>query len=111
MVLFPNGDITIYNLNKKTQEYSRLNFDNVNVNSKRNAGMNDKGGANGVNIFYTTTVIAPRGNYKIDVNDKVVKGHIELDITKITDLKDYEVMTVVGTQESDFFDTICIECK
>ncbi|CAI3200571.1 hypothetical protein CNEO2_2050003 [Clostridium neonatale] len=33
-----------------------------------------------------------------------------MDITRLSDLKDYEVVTVIGTQESDLFNSISIEC-
>lgn len=106
-VLIKNADITIYHLDAKTQTYSRTNIDGVNWNSKRNATVTDKG----VNIFYTTMVIADKGSYEVAMSDKVVKGNISLDITRLTDLKGYEVLTVVGVQENNILRTINIECK
>ncbi|MGG7149679.1 DUF6751 family protein [Clostridium neonatale] len=106
-VLIKNADITIYHLDTKTQEYSRLNIDDVNWNSKRNSTVSDKG----VNIAYTTMIVAPIGDYKVANGDKVVKGSINLDITRLTDLKAYEVLTVVGIQENNILNTINIECK
>ena len=106
-VLFPNSDITIYHFNKTTQNYTRYNIRNVNMNSKRNSTVSD----NGVNIFYTTMIVAPQGDYKATTGDKVIKGNITLDINKISDLKDYEALTVVGIQSNNIFNTVNIECK
>lgn len=106
-VLFPNSDITIYHFDKTTQKYTRYNIQDVNMNSKRNSTVSD----NGVNIFYTTMIVAPIGNYKATTGDKVIKGNITLDISKITDLKGYEVLTVVGVQDNNLFNTVNIECK
>ena len=106
-VLFPNSDITIYHFNKTTQKYTRYNIKDVNMNSKRNSTVSD----NGVNIFYTTMIVAPIGDYKATTGDKVIKGNITLDISKITDLKGYEVLTVVGIQPNNIFETVNIECK
>lgn len=106
-VLIKNADITVYKLDSKTQVYSRININDVNWNSKRNATVTDKG----VNVFYTTNIIADIGDYKITTGDKVVKGSINLDITRLTDLKDYILLTVVGVQENNILNTINIECK
>lgn len=106
-VLIKNADITIYNFNSKTQIYTRYNIDGVNLNSKRSATVTDKG----VNISYTTMIVADKGDYKINTGDKVVIGNISLDITRLTDLKDYEVLTVVGAQDNNIFKTLNIECK
>ena len=107
MVLFPNADVTIYHLDSKTQKYSRNNLENVNWSGKRNATVSDKG----VNVAYTVIVSAELGDYTVHTGDKVVKGNITLDITKLSDLKAYEVITVIGTQESDIFHSLTIECK
>ena len=106
-VLFPNSDITIYHFDKTTQKYTRYNIQNVNMNSKRNSTVSDKG----VNIAYTTIIVVPQGDYKLTTGDKVIKGNITLDISKITDLKGYEVFTVVGVQPNNIFETVNIECK
>lgn len=107
MVLFPNADVTIYHLDKKTQTYSRINLENVNWRGKRNATVSDKG----VNVAYTVIISAEIGDYTVYTGDKVIKGNITLDITKLSDLNAYEVVTVVGTQESDIFHSLNIECK
>ncbi|MDB2150532.1 DUF6751 family protein [Clostridium butyricum] len=107
MVLFPNADVTIYHLDKKTQTYSRINLENVNWSGKRNATVSDKG----VNVAYTVIISAEIGDYTVYTGDKVIKGNITLDITKLSDLNAYEVVTVVGTQESDIFHSLNIECK
>ena len=107
MVLFPNADVTIYHLDNKTQKYTRINLENVNWNGKRNSTVTDKG----VNIAYTTIITAEIGDYEIHTGDKVIKGNITLDITRLSDLNAYEVITVVGTQESDIFHSLTIECK
>ena len=106
MVLFPNCDITIYHLDKKTQTYNIINIENVNWSGKRTATVNDKG----INVAYTSIISAEKGDYEINTGDKIIKGSIELDITRLSDLKDYEVVTVIGTQESDLFNSISIEC-
>ena len=106
-VLFPNSDITLYHFDKITQKYIRYNIQNVNINSKRNSTVSDKG----VNIAYTTIIVVPQGDYKLNTGDKIVKGNITLDITKVTDLKAYEVLTVIGIQENNIFNTVNIECK
>lgn len=107
MVLFPNADITIYHLDKKTQTYSRINLENVNWSGKRTATVNDKG----INVAYTVIISAEIGDYEIHTGDKVIKGNITLDITRLSDLNAYEVVTVIGTQESDIFHSLSIECK
>ena len=56
-------------------------------------------------------IVAPIGDYKATTGDKVIKGNITLDISKITDLKGYEVLTVVGVQDNNLFNTVNIECK
>ena len=107
MVLFPNCDVTIYHLDKKTQTYSRINIENVNWSGKRNSTVSDKG----VNIAYTVMVTAEIGDYKVCMGDKVVRSNITLDITRLSELSEYEPVTVIGTQESDLFHSLTIECK
>lgn len=107
MVLFPNADITLYHFDKATQTYTRYNIYNVNCNSKRNATVSDKG----VNIAYTTMIVAPIESYEVSTGDKIVFGSITLDITKSTELKAYEPVTVVGIQKNNIFNTLNIECK
>ena len=106
-VLFPNADITLYHFDKISQKYTRYNIKNVNVNSKRNSTVSDKG----VNVAYTTMIVAPNSSYTLVTGDKIVKGNITLDINKIADLKAYEVLTVVGIQSNNIFNTVNIECK
>ena len=64
-----------------------------------------------VNVAYTTMIVAPNGSYTLVTGDKIVKGNITLDINKISDLKAYEVLTVVGIQSNNIFNTVNIECK
>lgn len=106
MVLFQNADMTIYHLNKD-QTYTRINIDNVNWNSKRTATVSDKG----INIAYTTMITADMGDNNVTTGDKIVKGNISLDITRLSDLKAYDVVTVVGVQYNDIFGSYSIECK
>ena len=106
-VLLPNADITLYHFDKISQKYTRYNIKNVNLNSKRNSTVSDKG----VNVAYTTMIVAPNSSYTLVTGDKIVKGNITLDINKIADLKDYEVLTVVGIQSNNIFNTVNIECK
>lgn len=109
-VLIKNADITIYHHyydENKLDAYKRINIDGVNLNSKRNVTVSDKG----VNIYYTTMIVADNGDYEIDTEDLIVKGNITLDITKATDLKGYTVLKVVGLQENSLLETINIECK
>lgn len=105
MVLFQNADITVYRLNKD-QTYTRINIKDVNWNSKRNAGVDGKG----VNVYYTTMIVVP-GEYELTTGDKVIKGTLDIDISRLSDLKEYEVVTVVGVQYNDIFDSYSIECK
>lgn len=110
MILFPNTDVTIYRhcLNEnKLDSYERINIDAVNWNCKRNSTVSDKG----VNIAYTTMIIAPGVIHKFTTGDRVVKGHIELDIAKIAELSSYNPVTIVGIQENKLFNTTAIECK
>ncbi|NFH81726.1 hypothetical protein FDA09_16560 [Clostridium botulinum] len=107
MVLFPNSDVTIYHLDKKTQKYSRINLFNVNWSGKRNSTVSDKG----VNVAYTTIISAEIGGYEVHTGDKIIRGNITLDITRLSDLSAYEVVTVIGTQECDIFHSLSIECK
>ena len=106
MVLFVNADITVYHLDKKTQTYNRINIKNVNWSGKRNAGVDGKG----VNVYYTTMIVIPSG-YNVTTGDKIVKGTLDIDISRLTDLKEYEPVTVVGVQYNDIFDSYSIECK
>lgn len=109
-VMLKNADITIYHHyldENKLDAYVRINIDGVNWNSKRNATVSDKG----VNVSYTTMIVAPIGDYEVNTGDKVVKGNLSLDITRLTDLKAYTVITVVGVQENNIIQTINIECK
>ena len=106
-VLIKNADITLYHFNPKTQKYTRFNINGVNWNSKRNATVTDKG----VNVAYTTKIIADKGEYTVSTGDKVVKGNIALDILKASDLGVYNPITVIGIQENNIFKTLTIECK
>lgn len=106
-VLIKNADITVYHLDKKTQTYSRININNVNWNGKRTATVSDKG----VNVVYTTYIVADKCNYIINTGDKVIKGNIKLDITRLSDLNAYNPVTVIGIQENNIMQTINIECK
>ena len=36
---------------------------------------------------------------------------LDIDISRLSDLKEYEVVTVVGVQYNDIFDSYSIECK
>lgn len=109
-VMLKNADITIYHHyldENKLDAYERININGVNWNSKRNATVSDKG----VNVSYTTMIVAPIGDYEVSTGDKVVKGNLSLDIIRLTDLKAYTVITVVGVQENNIMQTINIECK
>lgn len=109
-VLIKNADITVYHhyLNEdKLDAYKRININGVNLNSKRNATVSDKG----VSIAYTTMIVVDKGDYEVATGDKVVKGNISLDITRLSDLKGCTVFTVVGVQENNIMQTINIECK
>jgi len=109
-VLVRNADITVYHHyynENKLDAYKRININNINWNSKRNVTVGDKG----VNIFYTTMIVADKGDYEIDTEDLVVKGNLTLDIKKATDLKGYRYLKIVGLQENNLLGTINIECK
>ena len=84
-----------------------MRYGNFQWNSKRTATVSDKG----INIAYTTMIVADMGDNKVTTGDKIVKGNITLDITRLSDLKAYEVVTVVGVQYNDIFGSYSIECK
>lgn len=105
-VLFPNGNITVYQYDKEALKYNRLNIPNVNINNKRNASVS----GNGINVIYTTTIVIPN-YYQVNTRDIVINGNLTLDITKADELKGYEVLTVVGKQYNNIFKTITLECK
>ena len=107
MVLFPNANITIFHLDKKTQTYSRININNVNWSSKRNATVSDKG----LNIIYSVVISAEMGDYTLAIGDKVVKGEILQDIKRISELDALKPVMIVGLQESELLHSISIECK
>ena len=105
-MMLSNGDITIYHLGDDKKTYIRTNIDGVNINSKRNATVTDKG----VNVGYTTMIIA-KDLYDICCQDKVILSHIEDDIKVFSDLNKYKPLTIVGLQKNNLFNTINIECK
>lgn len=109
-VLIKNADITIYKHyldENRLDAYQRINIDDVNWKSKRNYTVVDKG----INVFYTTMIVAPNSNYNFTTGDKVVKGHIEVDIKRLKELDLYNPITIIGLQENDLLNTINIECK
>ena len=109
-VLIKNSNITIYRhyYDKNMLDcYERINIDGVNLQSKRNATVSDKG----VNVAYTTMIVVDGINHKFTTGDKVVLDHIEVDITKINDLKNYNPITIIGIQSNKIFNSTTIECR
>lgn len=110
-VLIKNTDITVYRHyydNNGLDKYERINYDGVNLQSKRNATVTDKG----VNVAYTTVIVIDGINHQFSTGDKVITGHIEADITKLSDLKQYNPpITIIGIKPNKMFNSTTIECK
>ena len=109
-VLIKNANITVYRHyydNNMLDCYERINLDGVNVNSKRNATVTDKG----VNVAYTTMIVVDGINHKFTTGDKVVLDHIEVDISKLRELNTYNPVTILGVQPNRFLNSTTIECK
>lgn len=109
-VLIKNANITVYRHyydNNMLDCYERINLDGVNLNSKRNATVTDKG----INVAYTTVIVIDGVNHTFTTGDKVVNGHIEVDINKLSDLKAYNPITIIGIQPNTIFNSTTIECK
>ena len=129
-VLFKNSDITIYNryIDKITgyDKYQRTVITGVNWQSKRNANISDKG----ILIADTTLIfidklegyLSPRAfkllsdierpnHFTYNIGDKIIKGAIDYECTKIADLdKNYDnVVTIMAIRElSNHWE---VECK
>lgn len=105
-VLFKNSDITIYNRYYDEVEgidkYQRTVIKGVNCQGKRNATINEKGLliADSTLIFIDklSNYISPKRFYKLNdierpnyftfrAGDKIVKGEVDLEITRIADLE------------------------
>ena len=105
-VLFKNSDITIYNRYYDEVEgidkYQRTVIKGVNWQGKRNATINEKGLliADSTLIFIDklSNYISPKRFYKLNYiersnyftfrdGDKIVKGEVDLEITRIADLE------------------------
>lgn len=109
-VLIKNANITVYRHyydDNGLDCYERINYDGVNLQSKRNATVTDKG----INVAYTTVIVVDGINHAFTTGDKVVNGHIEVDITKLNDLKVFNPMTIIGIQPNSLFNSTTIECK
>jgi hypothetical protein len=115
-VLIKNADITIYNrYNDKVNQidkYQRTVIEGVNWQSKRNSTVSDKG----VNVADTTLIftdkldnyISPkqfaklkdeeRSNYfTFGIGDKIVKGNVDFEVTKIADLdKNFDIVVTLA---------------
>ncbi|WP_315069620.1 DUF6751 family protein [uncultured Clostridium sp.] len=121
MVLFPNADITIYNKyfdkTESLDKYQRTVIEKVNWSSKRKLVIGKNAGDKGATETKATMIIidkldnyispkqfkklsdTDRVNYfTFGLGDKIVKGNINFEVTKIADLdKDYDdVVTVTG---------------
>ena len=62
-------------------------------------------------IIMSSIIIIPTSGYNVTTGDKIVKGTLDIDISRLTDLKEYEPVTVVGVQYNDIFNSYSIECK
>lgn len=94
IVFFINTDITIYKhyIENKVDKYKRIYIDKANWQTKRNANVNDKG----VIIKDSTLIFTDPINTVLDYGDIIVKGKCGLDITKKSELKDYNTITVMS---------------
>lgn len=123
MVLFPNANITIYNkyFDKiaSLDKYQRTVIEDVNWQSKRNMVIGKTVGDKGAQVTDTTLIIidkldnyispkrfknlsdVERINYfTFGLGDKIVKGNIDFEVTKIVDLdKNYDdVVTILAAR-------------
>lgn len=114
-VLFGKDTIAIYNhYYTDTDKYKRTNLSGVNWQSKRNATVGDKGVnvADSTIIFInkSTNYVTPKAfqqllnkgdKFTFNIGDKVVKGNIVMEVTKIADLeKTYDnVVTIMAIRE------------
>ncbi|MBE6089838.1 MAG: hypothetical protein E7206_17750 [Clostridium beijerinckii] len=123
MVLFPNSDITIYNkyFDKSSglDKYQRTVIEGVNWSSKTKLVIGKTVGDKGATVTDITLIIidkldnyiqpkqfknlpdADRINYfTFGLGDKIVKGNINFEVTKIADLdKNYDdVVTVTAAK-------------
>lgn len=109
-VLIKNANITVYRHyydDNMLDCYERINLDGVNLNSKRNATVTDKG----INVAYTTMIMVDGINHAFTTGDKVVNGHIEVDISRLSELNVFNPVTIVGVQPNKMFNSTTIECK
>lgn len=128
-VFFKNADVTIYNhyMDKitKLDKYQRAVVKDVNWNSKKNMVMSDKG----TNIVYTTIIIMEKldnyiderefneledktGFFTLSMGDKIVKGDIDFEVTRIADLsKNYDTVTIISVKENKIFKKLEVECR
>lgn len=122
-VLFPNADITIYNKYYDTSvsldKYQRTVIERVNWSSKTKLVIGKTVGDKGATITDVTLIIidkldnyitpkqfkrlsdADRVNYfTFGLGDKIVKGNIDFEVTKIADLdKNYDdVVTITAAK-------------
>lgn len=103
-----NSKLTVYHdagldLVTHDTKWVRYNYDNVWFSSSENAGIN-KGytDVNGVEIRipYDQNNDLDILNFKI--GDIIVKGKIDIDITKQSDLKNYKIFNITSIKNNDF---------
>ena len=94
MVFFVNTDITIYKhyIENKIDKYKRIYISQANWQTKRNSSISDKG----VIIKDSTLIFIDSVNEVLEYGDIIVKGKCDLDITKKSDLKGYNTITVMS---------------
>lgn len=94
MVFFINTDITIYKhyAENKIDKYKRIYIPQANWQTKHNSTLSDKG----VIIKDSTLVFIDTIDTVLDYGDIIVKGKCDLDITKKSELKDYNTITVMS---------------
>lgn len=108
--MIKNDSVTIYhklfNKNTKLEEWQRFNYDNIWFFGGKGAGI-DKGYDNANDV----TVRIPYDNNEADINnfaigDIIVKGHIELEITRQQDLpNNYKIYNVTSIKDNNFGNT------
>jgi len=129
MIMLPNADITIYNSYldpvTKLNKYHRTVLEGVNWSMTRNSTISN----GSVTVAYNTTIVLDKlpnyltplefskladktGFFTFNTSDRIVKGKLELEITKLTDLTaGYDSVVFMSISESKLFGTLKVECK
>lgn len=103
--MISNSDLTLYhktfNKTTKLEEWTRYNYNNIWWFGGRGAGIN-KGydNANDVEIRIPYTLNPDIKNFS--VGDILIKGEVNLNITRQQDLNDYEVYNIISINNNNF---------